>query len=51
MLAEAKKSKIIEVTVWVDHDDIPNVLQFFYEDDSKQKIEGIQPLPTINSDL
>ena len=51
ILAEARKSKIIEVSIWADHDDIPNILQFTYSDESKHTIEGIQPVPNVPSSL
>lgn len=51
VLAETKKSRIVEVSVWVDSDDIPNIIQFRYQDEKKKHIEGIQPIPYPSSSL
>lgn len=51
VLSQTKKSRIVEVSVWVDNDDIPNIVQFRYQDEKKKHIEGIQPVPYPPSSL
>ena len=44
LLKDSKKTKIIEVHLWLDTNHVINALQFFYENEKGKIIEGIQPL-------
>ena len=50
-LIEAKKTKIVEVIVWANEDQIPNLIQFNYEDETNHLIEGIQIVSNISPSL
>ena len=44
ILKGANKTKITKVHIWSNQEDIPNMIQFVYEDEEGEKIEGIQPI-------
>lgn len=35
ILRDSKKTKIIKIHVWADHEDIPNVIQFIYQNENE----------------
>lgn len=37
--------------MWADSDEIPNIVQFYYQDERKKRIDGIQPIPYPNPAL
>ena len=51
ILKGANKTKITKVHIWSNQEDIPNMIQFVYEDEEGEKIEGIQPIQPVPSSL
>ena len=51
LLKQSKKSKIVQINIWHNTEEVPCRLQFNYQNENGDEIEGNQPVPNAASSL